>query len=106
MRQMFCRKQRMATDQLLVDPFPEINAQNKSAYTTIYSNFGEDLKSLGKTVQAPIRARMRNRRGEYKTIEPSPRSSPETEEQRDLRMAETKLRKIQMISRYREEKLF
>ena len=54
-----------------MDPFSYINAKNTSAYATAFSNFSEDLKSLGKTVQTSIRARMSNRRGDYKTIDAS-----------------------------------
>ena len=51
-----------------------------------------------------MRMRQRDRRGVYQSIELQKRS-PEQQEEYELRKAEERLRTIEMISRYREDKI-
>ena len=49
--------------------------------------------------------RQRDRRGVYKSIDVKKERSPSKQEEYELRQAEERLRTIEMISRYREDKI-
>lgn len=52
-----------------------------------------------------LKMRQRNRRGVYQSIEIKRNRSPEAQEEYELRKAEERLRTIEMISKYREDKI-
>ena len=49
--------------------------------------------------------RQRDRRGVYQSIDVKKARSPEQQEEYELRKAEERLRTIEMISKYREDKI-
>ena len=51
------------------------------------------------------KVRQRDRRGVYKSIEVQKERSPSKQEEYELRQAEERLRTIEMISKYREDKI-
>ena len=52
-----------------------------------------------------MKMRARDRRGVYQSIEVRKDRSPEQQEEYELRKAEERLRTIEMISKYREDKI-
>jgi len=52
-----------------------------------------------------LRMRKRDRRGVYQSIDATKTQTPQQQEEQELRKAEDRLRTIEMISRYREDKI-
>ena len=63
--------------------------------------------TTSRTVGGPStqKVRQRDRRGVYKSIDVKKERSPSKQEEYELRQAEERLRTIEMISRYREDKI-
>jgi len=55
--------------------------------------------------QDNMRVRQRDGRGVYQSIDVQKMRSPEQQEEYELRKAEERLRTIEMISKYREDKI-
>ena len=63
--------------------------------------------TTSRTVGGPStqKVRQRDRRGVYRSIDAKKERSPSKQEEYELRQAEERLRTIEMISRYREDKI-
>ena len=83
--------------------------QNQTSRRSPRDTLGEpSFMTTSRTVGGPStqRVRQRDRRGVYKSIDTAKKErSPSKQEEYELRQAEERLRTIEMISRYREDKI-
>ena len=77
-----------------------------SAFTMMASSRTAAVGAQRRTYQDGAKMRQRDRRGVYQSIEvQNQRRSPEAQEEYELKKAEERLRIIEMISKYREDKI-
>ena len=96
-----------ADDSIMVDD-QEFD-HNQSTKRSPRDTFGEpSFMNTSRTVAMPStqqKVRQRDRRGVYQSIEVKRERSPAQQEAHELRVAEERLRTIEMISKFREDKI-
>ena len=81
--------------------------QNQTSRRSPRDTLGEpSFLTTSRTGRSTQKVRLRDRRGMYQSIEAKrPERSPAKQEEHELRQAEERLRTIEMISKYREDKI-
>ena len=80
--------------------------QNQTSRRSPRDPLGEaSFLNTSRTGRSTQKVRQRDRRGMYQSIEVKKERSPSKQEEYELKQAEERLRTIEMISKYREDKI-